>query len=80
MAHTKRHPVKYLSCRCRLLKKTIWAILTRQSSHRWKIVNCLDKDKVCSKRACAFTTDGGVWPFGIGSLEEPPDKELIDGR
>lgn len=67
--HPDRRDTKYLACRCGLLKKNVWAILSKQSRHRWKIVNCLDKDKACLKQACAFTTDGGVWPFGIGSLD-----------
>ena len=75
---SKRPEVKYLSCRCRLRKKRVWAILTKQSSRRWKIVNCLDKDTVCATRGCAFTTDGGAWPFGIGCLDGQPDKERID--
>lgn len=58
------HPeVKYLPQLCPFVNREVWAILTRQSDGRWKIVNCLDKDRRCYQHACAFTTDGGGWPF-----------------
>jgi hypothetical protein len=59
---SNRPATKYLPRRCRLLNKEVWAILTKQK-RTWKIVNCLDKDRVCSKQPCAFTKDGGLWPF-----------------
>jgi hypothetical protein len=78
MARANQRKVKYLPCRCSLFKKTVWAILTKQSRHRWKIVNCLDRDTACSERACALTTDGGIWPFGIGCLDHESDKAIAE--
>jgi len=65
----QRPDVKYLAQSCPFLKKEVWAILTRQSDGSWKIVNCLDKDKGCFEHACAFTTDGGEWPFDMVRVE-----------
>ncbi len=58
-----RPEVKYVARRCRLLHREVLAILTKQKDGSWRIVNCLDKDKGCFERPCAFTTDGGEWPF-----------------
>ena len=60
---SERPKVKYLPCHCPFLNKEVWAILTKQADGSWKIVNCLDKDKDCFQQNCAFTTDGGEWPF-----------------
>ena len=65
----KRPDVKYLPQHCPFFKKEVWAILTRQASGSWKVVNCLDKDRSCFQYNCAFTTDGGQWPF---------DKDIVD--
>ena len=59
----ERPEVKYLPRDCLFLNKEVWAILTRQADGDWKIANCLDKDGVCFEHSCAFTTDGGAWPF-----------------
>ena len=56
--------VKYLPRHCPFVNREVWAILTKPSDGTWRIVNCLDKDQGCFQHACAFTTDGGVWPFG----------------
>jgi hypothetical protein len=58
-----RPDVKYLPRFCLLLNREVWAILTKQPDGNWKVVNCLDKDKTCFEQNCAFTTDGGEWPF-----------------
>jgi hypothetical protein len=55
--------VRYLPQRCPFVKREVWAIVVRQPTGRWRIVNCLDKDKGCFQQACAFTTDTGQWPF-----------------
>ena len=55
--------VKYLPRHCPFVNREVWAILTRQPEGSWRIVNCLDKDHGCFQHACAFTTDGGAWPF-----------------
>ena len=49
---------------CAFLRKRVWAIRTKQPDGAWRIVNCLDKDESCFTLNCAFTTDGGAWPFG----------------
>ena len=55
--------VKYLPQCCPFLKKEVWAILTQQKDGSLKIVNCLDKEHSCFQQPCAFTSDGGEWPF-----------------
>ena len=60
---SERTDIQYLPAQCPFLKREVWAILKRQSDGQWMVVNCLDKDKVCFQHACAFTTDGGEWPF-----------------
>jgi len=71
---SERPEVRYLTRRCPFLRKEVWAILTRQADGDWKIVNCLDKDQGCFQHNCAFTTDGGQWPFlhemGISSQQD----------
>ncbi|MBI2094364.1 MAG: hypothetical protein HYT88_06565 [Candidatus Omnitrophica bacterium] len=59
----QRPQTKYLPCYCPFLKREVWAITTRHMDGTWKIVNCLDKEAVCYQQDCAFTTDGGRWPF-----------------
>ena len=59
----ERPDVKYLPRGCPFLKKAVWAILTKQADGPWRIVNCLDKDASCFEHNCAFTVDGGEWPF-----------------
>ena len=63
MESTETVAIKYLPCRCPFLNETVWAILTQQSDGTWRIVNCLDKDTPCFSQPCAFTTDGGQWPY-----------------
>jgi len=58
-----RPDVKYLPSRCSFLNKEVWAIVVKQADGSWRIVNCLDKGKACADKPCAFTTDGGAWPF-----------------
>jgi hypothetical protein len=41
----------------------VWAILTKPAQKKWRIVNCLDKDRQCFQKNCVFTQDGGHWPF-----------------
>ena len=64
MAQTERPKVKYRPRHCPFLNREVWAILTKQPDGNWRIVNCLDKDKGCYQHDCAFTRDGGQWPFG----------------
>ena len=66
MVATDRPDVKYLPRHCPFLKQEVWAILTQQADGTWRIVNCLDKEKDCFRHPCAFTTDGGEWPFDAG--------------
>lgn len=63
MRTESRVEVKYLPRRCPFLNKDVWAILTKDAAGQWRIVNCLDKDEECFGEPCAFTTDGGEWPF-----------------
>ena len=63
MALEPRGDVKYLAQCCPFLQQDVWAILTRQPDGSWRIVNCLDKHEGCYTMDCAFTTDGGQWPF-----------------
>ncbi len=63
MSDTNQWGVKYLARHCSFVKREVWAILTKHPDGTWKIVNCLDKDNACFQHDCAFTTDGGGWPF-----------------
>ncbi|HAM39821.1 MAG TPA: hypothetical protein DDX89_00505 [Candidatus Omnitrophica bacterium] len=69
---TDRPEMKYLPRQCPFVKKEVWAILTKQADGSWRIVNCLDKDKACFEQECAFTTDGGTWPFAHVSDTQSP--------
>ncbi len=60
---SERPEIRYRPCRCRLLNREVWAILTRRGDRHWKIVNCLDKEARCAQKHCAFTKHGGQWPF-----------------
>jgi hypothetical protein len=66
----ERPDVKYLARYCPFLSREVWAILTKQAEGTWRIVNCLDKDRVCFGHNCAFTTDGGEWPFGQARIQD----------
>ena len=68
----ERPAVQYLSRRCPFFNRDVWAIVMRQPDRRWKIVNCLDKDKACFAQPCALTVDGGAWPFGDVWVSDPP--------
>ena len=59
----ERPDAKYLPRHCPFLNKEVWAILIQQTDGTWKIVNCLDKDERRFEHHCAFTVDGGAWPF-----------------
>ena len=59
-----RPDVKHVPRRCPFLKKEVWAILMKQADGTWRVVNCLDKHEPCFEHDCAFTVDGGEWPFG----------------
>jgi len=59
----ERPDVQYCPKHCAFLRQDVWAICMKQADGGWKIVNCLDKDDVCFSHPCAFTTDGGEWPF-----------------
>ena len=56
---------------CAFLRRTVWAIVTKQSDGSWRIVNCLDKDESCFHLDCAFTTDQGEWPYKASPAEQP---------
>ena len=60
---SERPEMKYVPRHCPFLNEEVWAILTKQADGNWKVVNCLDKDERCFEHSCAFTTDGGTWPF-----------------
>jgi len=60
---SERPDVTHLPRHCPFLKKEVWAIVTKQADSTWRIVNCLDKHQPCFEHNCAFTRDGGEWPF-----------------
>lgn len=62
--------VKYAPRHCPFLNKEVWAILTKQADGAWRIVNCLDKHQPCFECPCAFTVDGGDWPFDRAAVDE----------
>jgi len=77
---SERPDVKYAPRHCPFLDREVWAILTKQPGRGWGVVNCLDKDKVCFQHNCAFTIDGGQWPFTPPFRERagftgPPDHD-----
>ena len=71
----ERPDMKYLPKLCPFFKKEVWAILTKQADGSWKIVNCLDKHEPCFKHDCAFTVDGGEWPFDNVTVNDSQLKE-----
>ena len=74
MSAMDRPIVKYLPRYCPFLREEVWAILTQQADGTWRVVNCLDKAKACFQYPCAFTTDGGDWPFEpVGVPARPAD-------
>ena len=72
---SERPDVQYQTHRCRFLHRGVWAILTKQAEGSWRIVNCLDKDKACFQHHCAFTADGGGWPFDNMTVDDSPLEE-----
>ena len=71
----ERPGAKYLPRHCPFLNKEVWAIATKQADGSWGIVNCLDKHEPCFEHDCAFTVDGGAWPFGDAAVDESQLKE-----
>lgn len=71
----ERPDVKYLPRDCPFLKKEVWAILAKQPDGAWRIVNCLDKYEPCFEHDCAFTRDGGEWPFDNMIVDDSQLKE-----
>ena len=69
---TNRPDMRYAPCRCALTNEDVWAMVAKQADGRWKIVNCLDKDQRCFQQHCAFTMDGGEWPFAEQWAGSPP--------
>jgi hypothetical protein len=67
----KRPDVTYLPRHCPFLKQDVRAIVTKQADGTWRIVNCLDKHEPCFEHHCAFTVDGGEWPFGDVAVDKP---------
>lgn len=57
----ERH--RYQPRHCLLRGCEAWAITTQQPDGTWRTVNCLDKEEACFALGCAFTSDGGAWPF-----------------
>lgn len=55
--------LRYQPVRCSFFDKTVQGILVRQTDGGWRIVNCADKTRACFDVECAFTLDGGRWPF-----------------
>lgn len=70
MGESERIEFRYQPKHCALLRKVVWAIMTRQPDGSWRIVNCLDKDEGCFNLDCAFTTDHGEWPYRPLSVEQ----------
>ena len=75
MGNSEKPEVKYLPRHCPFLNIEVWAILTKHSDGSWRIVNCLDKHEPCFKHNCAFTVDGGEWPFGDVTVDDAQLKE-----
>ena len=60
------------ACECPFFQRKVSPSVVAQADGERRIVNCLDKDQACFEHACAFTTDGGDWPFGQVRLEPTP--------
>ena len=70
---SERPEVTYVPRHCPFLHKEGWAIVTKQADGpAWRVVNCLDKDHACFEQECAFTTDGGAWPFASPGASDVP--------
>lgn len=70
MTTEPRVEFRYQPTYCAILRKNVWAIMTRQPDGAWRIVNCLDKDEGCFHLDCAFTTDQGEWPYQASSADQ----------
>ena len=68
MAEEGKTDVRYQPTFCTLLRKHVWAIMTKQADGSWRAVNCLDKDEDCFSLECAFTSDHGEWPYALSPL------------
>ena len=75
MAIESRVEFRYQPTYCAILRKPVWAIMTRQPDGAWRIVNCLDKDEACFHLDCAFTTDQGEWPYKVSSADQAKDQD-----
>ena len=71
MAADGHEEFRYEPKQCRFLRQVVWAIVTQQPEGSRRIVNCLDKDEACFGLNCAFTTDGGEWPYNLSLAEAP---------
>ena len=71
MAEDVKTEFRYQPKFCTLLRKHVWAIMTKQADGSWRVVNCLDKDEGCFSLECAFTTDHGEWPYTMSPIAEP---------
>ena len=71
----ERPDVKYLPRDCPFFKEEVWAIVTKQADGTWRTVNCLDKHQPCFEHNCAFTVDGGEWPFVDVTVDDAQLKE-----
>ena len=65
MSESPSVEMRYQTVRCKLIDKDVWAIVVQQPDGAWWIVNCLDKDEACYRKECAFTIDGGSWPYNV---------------
>ena len=63
MAAEEKPDIQYLTKRCRLRHRNVWAIIVKQAGGQVQVANCLDKDKPCYGLRCAFTVKDGKWPF-----------------
>jgi len=71
---TARQEVSYTPRRCTVFDRDVWAILIREGEPPARVVNCLDTDHPCYAQSCAFTTDGGAWPF-VHPVPQPMGRE-----
>ena len=63
MSSEPKAELRYKPVPCKFLEKEVQGILVQQPDNSWRLSNCNDKDRDCFKLSCAFTTDGGEWPF-----------------
>ena len=80
MSEPQRVDIQYYPSECTIIRKPVWAVVTRQPDGAWRIVNCLDKDEPCFQCECVFTTDQGEWPYATPPVVPAEQAHAVVSR